>query len=348
MKDSELSRRKFIRNSSIVAAGAVAGTLAGGIASSAGANTSKILCYNPDMEYRRLGKTNLMVSAVCMGGHWKRVNVMGQDFDQNRKEVVDRCMEVGINYIDACCHAEVMAYSKALKGRRDKMYMALSYYEHEPRNPEYRTAARLLESIDQMLKDSGQDYTDLWRITCFEPGGEHTFDTSCEIVEALETAKKQGKARFIGISSHDRRWHQMMIEQFPQLEVILFPYTAMSKVAPKESLFDAVKERDMGVFGIKPFASNSLFEGDSSPDSPHSEADDRKARLALRYILCNESITAPIPGLVSKHQVDNVARAVAERRQLDVAEKAELEEAGNTMWAKLPENYQWLKDWRYV
>lgn len=348
MKDSELSRRKFIRNSSIVAAGAVAGTLAGGIASGAGVNTSRILCYNPDMEYRRLGKTNLMVSAVCLGGHWKRVNVMGQDFDQNRKEVVDRCMEVGINYIDACCRNEVLAYCKALKGRRDKMYMALSYCGKEARNPEYRTAKKLLESFDELMKESGQDYTDLWRITCFEPGGEHTFDTSCEIVEALETAKKQGKARFIGISSHDRRWHQMMIEQFPQLEVILFPYTSMSKVAPKESLFDAVKKCDMGVFGIKPFASNSLFEGDSSPDSPHAEGDDRKARLALRYILCNEAITAPIPGLVSKHQVDNVAKAVAERRQLDVAEKAELEEAGNTMWAKLPDNYQWLKDWRYV
>ena len=31
--------------------------------------------YNPDMEYRRLGKTNLLVSAVYLGGHWKRVNI---------------------------------------------------------------------------------------------------------------------------------------------------------------------------------------------------------------------------------------------------------------------------------
>ena len=34
---------------------------------------TKILNYNPNMEYRRLGKTGLMVSAVCLGGHWKRV-----------------------------------------------------------------------------------------------------------------------------------------------------------------------------------------------------------------------------------------------------------------------------------
>ena len=346
MKNNELSRRAFIRKTSVVVAGAVAGGIA--VEAAVKQNTSKILCYNPNMEYRRLGKTNLMVSAVCLGGHWKRVNVMNQDFDRNRKEVVDRCMEVGINYIDACSRREVLAYSKALKGRRDKMYMALSYCGKETRYPEYRTAKKLMESFDSLMKESKQDYTDIWRITCFEPGGEHTFNTSCELVEALEKAKKQGKARHIGISSHDRRWHKMMIEQFPQLEVILFPYTSMSKVAPKESLFDEVKQRDIGVFGIKPFASNSLFEGDSSPGNPHAEEDDRRARLAIRYILCNPAITAPIPGLISQAQVDNMAKAVKERRELDVAEKAELEDASRKMWANLPANYQWLKDWKYV
>ncbi len=348
MKDSELSRRAFLQKTSIVAAGTVAGAMSAKSIAAKQPNTSKILCYNPDMEYRRLGKTNLMVSAVCLGGHWKRVNVMKQDFNQNRKDIVDRCMEVGINYIDACCRSEVLAYSRALKGRRDKMYMALSYCGKETRNPEFRTAKKLMESFDALMKESGQDYTDIWRITCFEPGGKHTYNTSCELVEALEKAKKQGKARHIGISSHDRQWHKMMIEQFPQLEVILFPYTSMSKVAPKESLFDAAKKCDVGIFGIKPFASNSLFKGDSSPDSPHAEDDDRKARLAIRYILCNQAITAPIPGLISKHQVDNMAKAVKERRELDVAEKAELEEASQKMWANLPANYQWLKDWQYV
>ena len=73
----------------------------------------------------------------------------------------------------------------------------------------------------------------------------------------------------------------------------------------------------MGWFGIKPFASNSLFKGDSAPDSPHAEEDNRIARLAIRYILCNPAITAPIPGLITPQQVDNAALAVAERRELD-------------------------------
>jgi hypothetical protein len=46
--------------------------------------------------------------------------------------------------------------------------------------------------------------------------------------------------------------------------------------------------------------------------------------------------------------VDNVAQAVKERRELDQAEKAELDKAMNEAWAKLPPDYQWLKDWEYV
>jgi len=345
------TRRTFIRNTSLMAAGAVAGALAPqGYALND--STERVIrntpSYNPDMEYRRLGKTGLWVSAVCLGGHWKRVNVMEQDFDKNRRDVVSRCIDVGINYIDACCRAEVLAYSKALNGRRDKMYMALSYCNKEVRNENYRTAKKLMESLDSLLAESKQEYTDLWRITCLEPGGKHTFNTSCELIAALENAKKQGKARFIGISSHDRQWHKMMIEYFPQIEVVLFPYTSMSKVAPEDSLFDTVKKHDIGVFGIKPFASNSLFKGSSAPNDPHAEDDDRKARLAIRYILCNDAITAPIPGLVSTHQVDNMARAIKERRTLDLKEKAELQQAADEMWANLPANYQWLKDWEYV
>jgi len=47
-------------------------------------------------------------------------------------------------------------------------------------------------------------------------------------------------------------------------------------------------------------------------------------------------------------QVDNVALAVKERRELDAAEKAELDRAMDRAWANLPYHYQWLKDWEYV
>ena len=43
-----------------------------------------------------------------------------------------------------------------------------------------------------------------------------------------------------------------------------------------------------------------------------------------------------------------MAQAVQERRKLDVAEAKKLEAAMDEAWAKLPDDYQWLKDWEYV
>jgi aryl-alcohol dehydrogenase-like predicted oxidoreductase len=296
-------------------------------------DASKILNYNPNMEYRRQGKTGLMVSAVCLGGH-SRSN------DQERAEIVSRCIDAGINYIDACWDNEVKRDARALKGRRDKMYLALSHGAKEVRSEEFRTAKKLLGSLDELLKDSEQEFTDLWRITCLEPGGRHSFDTACEIAEALEKAKQQGKARFIGFSSHDRRWIKFMIEYFPQIDVVCFPFTTMSKAAPKDSLFAALKQRNVGAFGIKPFAAGSLFTGER-------EEDLKRARLAIRYILATNTVI-PIPGLNSLAEVDNVVQAVAERRQFDVKEAAELRQLNRQVRAGLPDHYRWLRDWEYV
>ena len=336
MEIKRVTRREFIGEGAKVAAGVAAGLGAAGQvvrAAETKADTSKILNYNENMEYRRQGSTDLMISAVCLGGH-SRSN------PQQRTEIVSRCIDAGVNYIDACTHGEVCRDSQALKGRRDKMYLALSHCGNEIRNEGFRTAKKLLEVLDQTLEDSNQEYTDLWRITCYEPGGRHTFDTACEMVEALETAKKQGKARFIGFSTHDRRWIKFMIEYFPQIDCVCFPFTTMSKRAPTDSVFEALKKCDVGAFGIKPFGAGSLFRGDQ-------EEKNRRARLAIRYILHTNTVI-PIPGMNSVDYVDNVAKAVVERRELDLKEQAELDAAGKQMWANLPGNYQWLKDWQYV
>ena len=208
------------------------------------------------------------------------------------------------------------------------------------------------------MRQCKEDYVDLWRITCNVDGRTgsdgryimvHTPAESEGIAEALDRAKKAGKARATGVSSHDRVWLTYMMEKFPdQIDAVVTPYTAKTKVLPRESFFDAVAACDCGVFGIKPFASASIFKGDSSPTSALGKQDDRIARLAIRYILCNPAITAPIPGLINPQQVDNAALAVLERRELDQAEKAELNQAMEQAWARLPCHYQWLKDWEYV
>jgi predicted aldo/keto reductase-like oxidoreductase len=322
-----------------------------------GLDESRILNYDERMEYRRLGKTGWMVSAVSLGGHWKRLRLKGAEFDKNRADVVAKCIDSGFNYIDACWAGETVAYVKALRtiGKRDRVYLGFSSGEKEMRFKEYRTKKALLRGYEESLLAAGVEYADLWRVTCLEPGRMHTFGEVFEMVEAGEQAVKEGKCRAFGISSHDRKWVEHVISNFPVLSVICMPYTARSKRKPKGSLFDAVSQHDVGFFGIKPFASNSMFKGDSQTGNPHEEADNERARQALRYVLCNSAITAPIPGLISIPQVDNCLKAIAERREFDlqaaapaILEDRQFAHAADEMMCRLPADYQWLRDWEWV
>jgi aryl-alcohol dehydrogenase-like predicted oxidoreductase len=362
-RPENLTRRELLRGGTAAAAGlAIAAATTDQVHAQ---EVTKTRSYNPKMEYHPLGKTGLWVSAVCMGGHWKRVNKVvpsafngdnflaanldDEAFKRNRREVVTRCIESGINHIDACTKEEVVTYAEALRGRRDSMFLAFSWYQEEMRNPDFRTAEALLGTLDKGMKEAKLDYVDLWRITMHEQSGLHTEAEVEQMMKALETARKQGKCRFTGLSSHDRPHIKWMIETYPDIvQVVVTPYTAKSKVAPTDSLFATVKQHGVGVFGIKPFSSNALFRGDSSLDNPQAQEDDRMARMAIRYILATNAITAPIPGLINTHQVDNMVKAVQEARELSAAEAMELERAMDRAWAKLPADYQWLKNWEYV
>ena len=148
MAGNQINRREFATG---LAVGALAGGLAeaqnrvpakGGAPAPAKApSTRSILNYNENMEYRRLGRTGLMVSAISLGGHWKRIEIeLGKDkvparysdsdfsypkipgFLQSRDRVLAHCIDVGINYLDAMAAPEVLVYGPLLKGRRDKFY----------------------------------------------------------------------------------------------------------------------------------------------------------------------------------------------------------------------------------
>lgn len=403
MADAHWTRRDFIRTSA-AAAGVVAfpaiRTVHAGNPTKG--KTSDILNYNEQMEYRRAGKTNLMVSAICLGGHWKRLNTIvpglfrgrswlsanldDKKFEQNRYDVVTQCIERGINYIDACTKQEVIMYAKALKGRRDKMYLGFSWYQEEMRSlcrqmnaaekagsakPAGWITEKLKEAMDHGLHETGLEYVDVWRITLLEKSSQHTDRQMEEMLEALAWAKKTGKARFTGVSSHDRPHIKQWLDQAPkELEVICTPYTAKSKLMGakietaeegastrvvtvgdgtwKNSLWAAMQKHDVAWFGIKPFASGSVFKGDGSPGNPHKKEDDKIARLTLRAILTNPVITAPIPGIITQEQVDNAAIAVLQRRALDAKEQAMLDAATERAFAQLPPCYEWLNEWNYV
>ncbi len=355
MTKEQVTRRAFVQSSALAAAGAAVGVGGAGCVAAgaeAPADVKKTRSYNENMEYRRLGRTNLWLSGVCIGGHWKKIpyGYGSPEFKKNRREVLAACMDHGINYIDACWDHEVIAYGEAIKGRREGMFFGYSFGAHESRFPKWGgSLATMKEAFEMGLKAGGLDYVDLWRITMHEQTSRRNTEAEIEIaMEVLAWAKKSGKARFTGVSSHDRPWIAEAVTKYPQLEVIVTPYTAASMKAATGSMFESFEKNDVGMIGIKPFASGSVFKSRGAPDSATKDEDDERARMVLRYVLACPQLTAAIPGLITIDQVKNAAKSVLERREFDLEETAKYEEIKKDMWANLPRDYQWLRDWEYV
>lgn len=352
MTTPHVTRREFVQEATGMAAGAAAGA---GLVARAGEpapeipDPHKTRSYHPNMEYRRLGRTNLMLSAVSMGGHWKRMPFRNgsDEFKKNRREVIAACLDHGINYIDACWSGEVLVYAEALRGRREEIYFGFDW--SGGRDPNLAGSLEKMKAqLDEGLQRAGLEYVDLWRVTLREQTNKNTEREIETICAALEWGKKSGKARFTGVSTHHRPWIAQAVAKYPSLEVIVTPYAAGSKEKPEGSMFEALRRYDVGLIGIKPFASGTLFASQGQPDSPTKDEDDQRARLALRYVLSCDVLTAAIPGLITVDQVKNAAAAVRERRQFDLAEAAHFQQITRHMWASLPDHYGWLRAWEWV
>ncbi len=243
MKDS-LSRREFVQGATCAVAGAVLAGRASAAASPAAPNPRKTRSYNENMEYRRLGRTGVMISVVSLGGHWKKIpyKANSEDFKKNRREVIYACLDHGINYVDACSPGEVVAYAEALGDRRKEIYFGFDF--GGVRAPEIAgSAEHILRQLDTGLKKTGLDYVDVWRLTMREMSTRNTWHEIETMMEAFERGKKAGKARFTGVSTHHRPWIAEAVARYPHLEVIVTPYAAGSKQKPIGSMFDARNRR---------------------------------------------------------------------------------------------------------
>ena len=387
MKSSDrnsLSRRSFIRGVSLAAAGAVARPLTAKVRAKASKTQplSKILNYNPKMGYRRLGRTGLMLSEVGLGGHWK--DRLGKrywdefandeaptDVAKNRTEVISACIDAGINYVDVGTSAECVAYGAALKGRRDKMIIGADDYKLSARDPDNCEVDKLMFAIEQCCRRLRTDYIDIWRAKADMYGG--STDGHVEvIIETFLKAHKQGKVRFLGISSHRRPWLGHVIERFDAIQVVSFPCTARTiekNKGPKkdnieevaagydsdttQSIFQSVRDRNVGVIAIKPFLGGNLFKSYGKEKfpvtGPGSKDEDDLARLTLQCILANEAVTVTVPGATTVHEVENAASASYKRKcGLTKADKRRLSHVTDQRLAELPAEYAWLRDWTVV
>ena len=160
-----------------------------------------------------------------------------------------------------------------------------------------------------------------------------------------------------------------MIETFPEVEVVIFPYTAKTRekgpATPDNveqvdpgyksdlggSIFDSLRARDVGLVTIKPFFGGSLFKIEQKFPviGVGSKDENDLARLTLQAILTNATVTATVPGLTTIYEVENAARASYTRPlAMAPAEREWLLRTTDEQWAALPTEYAWLRDWEVV
>jgi len=387
MENQRLSRRSFICDTSMLAAGTIVGALAGkGYAadkSGQPVDTSKILNYHPQMNYRRLGKTGLFISQIGLGGHWqapwrdqsggwwwgKFVNEeVPDDVAKNRTEVVSKAIDCGMNYLDITGAEECLCYGAALKGRREKMIVGADDSKLCPRHDQYCNVKAQLYNVEECLRHIGTDYLDTWRVQAKMDGTNTDADVEV-MIEAFQKLHKQGKVRHFGISSHSRPWAQHVIEKYPQVEMFIFPCTAKTRekgITPTrdhiqevnagygpehKSIFQSLRQQDVGLITIKPFFGGSVFKTHGKQRlGVGNKEDNDLALLTLQCILnLSDAVTAVIPGLSTVYEVENAARASYTRAlAMMPADKQWLTRITQECWAALPKEYAWLRDWEFV
>jgi voltage-dependent potassium channel beta subunit len=162
------------------------------------------------MEYRRLGRTGLKVSALSIGA-WLTYGSSRMEQDQTTA-CLRTAIENGINFIDC---ADAYAYGKAeeavgqaIKGyeRSTLVLSTKAYWQINKDDPNDRGLSRkhIFESVHKSLKRFGVDYIDIFFCHRYD---DHT-ETE-ETVRALSDLVTQGKILYWGTSM----WSAANIEE---------------------------------------------------------------------------------------------------------------------------------------
>jgi aryl-alcohol dehydrogenase-like predicted oxidoreductase len=171
------------------------------------------------MEYRNLGRSGLKVSPLCLGammfGSW------GNPDHEESIRVIHRALDAGINFIDTANgysegESEVIV-GKALKGRREGTVLATKVWAPVGPGPNQRGLSRkaIQEQVENSLRRLGTDVIDLYQI--------HRPDSSTPVEEtlsALNDLVRQGKVRYLGLSTNHYEGSALWEKRFAAWEIV--------------------------------------------------------------------------------------------------------------------------------
>ena len=220
------------------------------------------------MAYRRSGRSGLLLPAISLG-LWHN---FGDDDDPLRtgRTIIRRAFDLGITHFDlANNYGPPYGSAEANFGRilqddlmpfRDELVVSSKAgYDMWP-GPygEWGSRKYLLASLDQSLGRIGLDYVDIFY--------SHRFDPETPLEEtmgALDTAVRQGKALYVGVSSYSaektREAHEILAELRTPFVINQPSYSMLNRWIEPE-LLDTLEELGLGCIVFSPLAQGMLTD----------------------------------------------------------------------------------------
>lgn len=278
------------------------------------------------MQYTEFGKTGIQVSRLgfgCMRFPSREVDGKKVFDEEESIRMMHRAMELGVNYFDTapgyCEKQSEIIVGKALKGRRDKVYLSTKYPSEEASGDD------LERKLETSLKKLDTDYIDfyhMWGISL------KTFverlDTPDGPMARARKLRDAGVIRHISFSFHDAP--ENMIEIIRRGEgvfaSVLCQYNLLDRA--NEDAIAYAHEQGLGVTIMGPVGGGRLGAPskviqDLLPGKVQSSAE-----MALRFVMNNRNVNIALSGMSSMDMVEENAAVASNMEPLTPEEEARI------------------------
>ena len=246
----------------------------------------------PELRYKVLGKTGLKVTTVGFGC------MITSD-----GSVVERAADLGITYFDTARGYQTgnneRMVGAALKKKRKEIVLSTKSGAH--------TKEEALAQLDTSLKELGTDFVDIWYLHAKSKPEEITDG----LIEAQQIAKKAGKIRFAGVSTHSGQKELIpFLAKNPNVDVILTQYNFSMEPFMNQVIDDAAKA-GKGIVAMKIMAGGFRRP---QPGNPVYEKLKRDGAMlaALKWAVRNPNVHTTVPSMTDMDQLDENLRACSQ------------------------------------
>lgn len=223
------------------------------------------------MKYRRLGKTNLMVSELCLG-----TMMFGDQTDEKESAaILDCCRAHGVNFVDTAdvytLGASEQILGKLIKADRHDWVLATKVGNpmSERKNTSRYSRKWVQQELDASLSRMQTDFTDIWYLHRHFEGTNYE-----ETLRAIDDSIRAGKVRYWGVSNF-RGWQiAELVHKARELGMpgpaICQPYYNLLNRQPEVEVLPACEAYGLGVAPYSPVA-RGVLTGKYQPGSAPPE-----------------------------------------------------------------------------